>query len=409
MATDNRRMPSVTVQRATGGRSVRNPVHTWHVYHRPFEIQPVAVAPILAGDSLRSARWEARLLTDPVNNLVSGWWAEYYLFYVRISDLDEAAAAKTLLLSTDETPATAGLDTTDNAWTYYEGPGGVDWLGMAMKPIIRQYFRSEGEDWNTRTIGGIPIAAVPSKSWLDTLRASSTLPVGIGDEDYEGRWEAYEELRRQRLVTVTFVEYLRSQGVRVPDQLVSESADFRKPELLKFVRQFTYPQNTTDPSDGSVAAAASWVVAERSSKRIYADEPGFVVLVSLVRPKVYRSNQVGAGVSLFRNGRTFHSGVQTDAPQETLITRETTASTGPLSTTVDYTADTNGVLALGDQFRRGTGYPSVALPDGSGLQSHYPLTADIDALFAGSSKGVRQDGALSLSITGRRRLDVQTL
>lgn len=411
MARDVLRNPTVSLQGSSGGRSVRAPMHNFHVRQRPFEIQPVAIAPLLAGDSLRQARWEARVLTDPVKNTVAGWWSEFYLFYVRMSDLVEAPAAKTFLLTDSETPATTGLLTTDNPWTYYDGTGGVDWLGMAMKPIIEKYFRVEGEDWNTWLLDGIPIASVPGKHWTDTLRATSEFTAGttIEDEDYEGRWEVYEELRKQKLVTVTFVEYLRMQGVRVPDQLVAENSDFRKPELLRYTRQFAYPQNTTDPLTGGIAAAASWVVTERSVKRIFADEPGFVVLVHVCRPKVYRANQTGNGLQLFRNGRAWHAGVQEDAPQETLITRETTTSTGPISTTVDYLADTNGLLHLGDQFLRGANYPSVSLPDGSTLNSHYPAEAAIDGLFvSGSANTIWLDGALTLSITGRRKLDLHT-
>jgi len=280
-----------------------------------------------------------------------------------------------------------------------------------MKPIIRHYFRQEGEDWDDYLVDSIPIAGMPNKHWMDTLHATADLAsaADLADEDYEGRWLAYEELRRAKLVDVTFVEYLRSQGVKVPDQLVAESEDFRKPELLRYVRQFAYPQNTVDPTDGSIAAAASWVVNERVNKRIFADEPGFLVLVQCVRPKVYRSNQTGNGLQLFHNGRAFHSAVQYDAPQETLVTRETTTTTGPITTTVDYVADTNGLLCLGDQFLRGTGYPAVTLPTGSSLEAHYPAEAQITALFSNASNEfIWSDGAISLGISGRRKLDLQT-
>lgn len=403
---------TVTKAGPTGARSTRAPVHNFWVSQRPFEIQPVAIAPLLAGDSLRQARFEARVLTDPVKSAISGWWSEFFLFYVRMGDLEEADAARTFITTDAEYPATTGLLTADNAWTYYDGPGGVDWLAMAMKPIIRRYFRAEGQEWNhaAALIGGIPIASVPNKHWMDTLRAYSDSDVSgttLGNEDYQGRWEAYENLRRQKLVTGTFTEYLMSQGVRLPDQLVRETADFRVPELLRYSRQFAYPQNTVDPTNGNIAAAASWVVSERCDKRIYADEPGFVVLVHVCRPKVYRSAQNGTGLQLFRNGRAFHATIQEEAPQETLVTRETTTSTGPVSTTVDYVADSNGVLCLGDQFIRGGGFPSVALPTGTDLQSSYPGSAAIDALFStGAVNQVKVDGALTLSITGHRQIDV---
>lgn len=411
-ATDIKRLPTVSVGRSGTGRGVRAPVHTFHVRQRPFEIQPVAIAPVLAGDSLRHARWEARVLTDPVNNPIAGWWSEMYLFYVRFSDLDEAAALKTMVLTDAEKPALTGLITANNTWTYHTGgtDAGPDYLASAMKPIIRKFFRREGEDWNAQLLSGIPIAALAGKSWMDTLVPSSTLPVAIQAEDYAGRWAAYEDLRRQKLITVTFVEYLRSQGVAVPDQLVAENEDFRTPELLRFSRQFAYPQNTTNPAGGAIAAAASWVHTERCEKRIYADEPGFLVLVHVCRPKVYRANQNGAAINLFRNGRLWRANVQEDAPQETLVTRETTTSTGPIVSTVDYTADSNGVLHLGDQFIRGTGYPSVSLPTGTLTNTHYPDGTAIDALFAAASPAntVWIDGQIVFSISGKRHLDVAT-
>lgn len=405
MANDNQRMPSVSVRGRTGNRAKRNPTHSFRVQQRPYEIQPVAIAPVLAGDSLRQARFEGRVLTQPVADPVTGWWSEMYLFYVRIGDMDEADAIRTFLLSSDEHPSQASLVTATNAWTYHT-TGGPDWLAMAMKPIIKQYFRNEADSWNTHLLDGIPIAGLSQRTWLDTTWATADLPAGIADEDYEGRWEAYEDLRRQNLITMDFPEWLRSQGVKVPDQLVEGTEYHRKPELLRYVRQFAYPQNTVDPSDGGVAAAASWVISERCDKRIFCDQPGFLVLVSVVRPKVYRADQIGHGSSLLHNGRAWHSAVQTDAPQETLVTRETTTSTGPVDTTVNYTVDTNGLLTLGDQFLRGTGLPTVAVPSGASL-ALYPDETSIDGLFSNALNNyVDVDGTITFSITGKRMLDV---
>lgn len=392
----------------TGARSTRRPIHNWHVRHRPFEIQPVAVAPVLAGDSLKYAKFEGRVITDPIYTAVAGWWAEYFMFYVPFSACDEYAAIQTYLTSNAEYPVLTGLDVTTEDWSYYNNAGagnGPNWVRMAMKPIIRHFFRKEGEDWDTYLAGTVPIAGLPTRTWVDFLRASSTLPVSIGSEDYQGRWDAFETLRANNLIDCDFVDYLKMQGVDVPPQLQEARQDKRKPELVRYVRQYTYPSNVVDPSTGALSNACSWVVTERSERRIFAGEPGLLVLVSLVRPKLYRSLQNGSGLSLLRNGRLWSSVVQDDAPQETLVTREVPTGTGPIGATVDYTVDSNALLAKGDQFVRGAGAPVSALPNATVTSTQYPTSAEIDALFTGASRNVTQDGNLMLTLTSRRTFE----
>jgi len=406
------RTPTVGVLPSTGRRAMRRPRHTWFVKCQPFELQPCAVVPVAAGDSLRQARFEMRVLTDPLLSQVTGWWAELYWFYVRLSNLDEYAAAQANVITVGHN--LSGLDTAVKAWCYHNGDG-PDWVGMAMKPIVRHYFRREGEDWNDAisSWSSRPIAGTVGKSWIDTLHPVSDLTDPTPTDDYAGRWEAYKDLRRAKLITVSFPEYLRAQGVAVPDQLTETVEDLRKPELLRFIRQFTYPANTVNPAVANAqVSAASWVVNERIDKRYYFDEPGFIIGVCLARPKVYRANQAGNASVFIRDARAWMPNeLVEDAPQEALqiLTDAGTADVHDAIPDIagDYVHDVTGLFVLGDQFVVGTGAPTVDLPGDTNGNVIYPDQTSVRALFADSANSnynVRFDGMASFTFTGMKRL-----
>lgn len=406
------RTPTVGVLPSTGRRAQRRPRHSWHVTAEPYVIQPCCVVPVAAGDSLRQARFEMRVLTDPLVSQITGWWSEIYWFYVRLSTLDEYEAAQRNVITPNDD--LSGLITAANTWTYHAGLG-PDWLAMAMKPIIRNYFRREGEDDTTSYAkwSALPIAGVVGKSWVDALYNVSDLPADVEDDDYAGRWEAYQQLRRSKLISVTFPEYLRAQGVSVPDQLKETVADYRKPELLRFTRQFTYPSNTVNPAaTNAQVSAASWVVNERIDKRYYFDEPGFVCGVVLVRPKVYRTNQDGSAVAYLRDARTWlPNSLMEDAPQETLrVSLDDSIPggfDGVLDVTADFAHDLSGLFVLGDQFVVGSA-PGVALPAAANPRNAiYPDQASVRALFADAANSnykYRCDGQATFTFTGHKRL-----
>ena len=47
------------------GRVSRRPEHTFHVRFRPFQIQPVMIAPVLPGETLKQAQFQMRGLRTP--------------------------------------------------------------------------------------------------------------------------------------------------------------------------------------------------------------------------------------------------------------------------------------------------------------------------------------------------------
>lgn len=396
------RIPTVRNAPPTGARRTRYPKHNFNVEFEPFDIQPIGIVPVSAGDSVKSLRFEARVLTDPIVSQITGWWAELYWFYVRFSDLEEYAAAQAMV--SDPAFNLAGLVTAAKTWTYHNG-NGPDWLFMAYKQAVRTHFRPENGDWND-ALGdsGAARAGLVGRTWVDTVELEANLPNPAAADTYAGRWEHYEALRRAKLVTMDYPEWLRSQGVDVPEQLAQPLSEKRRPELIRFTRQFAYPSNTVDPAGTGTVSAVSWVVADRMDRAIFCDEPGFIIGAALVRPKLYRGNQVATGAALLRDARTIAPDILEEAPQETLK-MVTGANAASLTTAVDYWLDTNGVYVLGDQFIVGASAPKTALPATATLQKSYPVTADIDALFANVAVNkVRIDGSASLSIVGRRKL-----
>lgn len=419
MARDLKRVPTVSHAPKTGSRKTRHPRHNWRVVHKPFQLQPVCFAPVAAGDSVKNIRFEQRVLTDPVKDQITGWWSEMYWFYVRFSNLDEAEKAKAMAV-------TPGYDTTQfssaarasHDWTFFTaGSNLVDWLYLCMQPIVRTYFRSEGGDWNDHTIDGVPAAGVVGRTWLDALHDYSDLTPPASPDTYEGRWELYEQLRKQKLVTMDFPEFLRMQGTVVPEQLIQPEAEKRKPELLRFCRQFSYPTNTVNPDGTGVVSALSWVVAERMDRAIYCDEPGFIVGLSVVRPKIYRSGQISHGASFIRDARTLLPDLfGDDAPSEVLD--RWASGGGPLSTSDGYVLDLSSVYTLGDQFLRGSGLPAVALPGSADSNVSYVSWQQAASLFANPgddwgetnpgepdvapADNIHVDGQAAFSITGRK-------
>nr|QJB20312.1 MAG: major capsid protein [Microvirus sp.] len=394
------KLPTVVQAPATGMRRTRYPKHNFYVEFDPFDIQPIAIVPVSAGDSIKHLRYEARVLTNPILNQIAGWWAEFYWCYVRFSDLEEYAAAQAMV--SDPSFNLTGLVTAAKTWTYHNG-NGPDWTFMAYKQIVRTHFRPENGDWNDATgASGAAKAGLVGRTWVDTVELEANLPNPNAADNYAGRWEHYEALRRAKLVTMDYPEWLRSQGIDVPQQLAEPLSEKRRPELIRFTRQFAYPSNTVNPDGSGTVSAVSWVVSDRMDRAIFCDEPGFVVGVALVRPKLYRSGQVATGAALLRDARTIAPDILEEAPQETLkmITGTNQAS---ITTAVDYWFDTEGVYVLGDQFIVGSA-PEAALPNATTLQKSYPVTADIEDLFVNDAKKVYVDGSAALSIVGRRQL-----
>lgn len=392
------------------GRVMRNPVHSWQVRHKPFTLQPICIAPVLPGETLKNALFQARIVTEPIKNPLVGWWTEYYWFYVKHRDLAGSATFQSMMIDPGTSMASqivAGAEV-----KMYRSTNQVDWLGQCVDRIVAEYFRGEGDV--PADVDGLPVVGLQGNSLFDSLMLSSAVDTGdfsvdlnanatITASEVERSLLQWEFLKANNLMTMSYEDFLRTYGVKVADP------EFSRPELLRYIREWTYPTNTVEPTTGVPSSAASWAISERIDKDRFFKEPGFIVGLACTRPKVYFSLQRTAGVNLLDNAYRWLPALMRDDPATSLARLASNATDSIITTTAnaEFVIDVRDLFIYGDQFVNfdidgGTGDTSfVAMPT-AGLQKRYPVAADIDGLFVGGSPTslVKQDGIIRLSILG---------
>lgn len=409
-------MPSTRVRRApayAGRRVPRMPVHEWNLRARPYQIQPCLIAPVLAGETLKSAMFQTRVVSDPIKNPLIGWWKEYFFFYVKHRDLDARDKLTEMMLDPEWTSASNALDEAASV-PYYSYATTINWTRLCLKRVVEEYFRNEGESWDEFTLDGLPVASVNKTKWMDSILPSAAydeVDVDI-DMDADGTTTVtevtaamamYEMLKNHGLTEMTYDEYLATHGVR------PATVELHRPELLRNVSDWTYPSNTVDPATGTPSSALSWSVRERIDKDRFFKEPGFILGVSITRPKVYFSKQRGSAVGMLNDALSWLPAVMTDRAETSL--KHFADLTGPLGDVTDaggYWVDVRDLFLHGDQFvnydpATATDANMIGLPTAS-LQKRYAASADVDALFKTTTANkIREDGVMSLVIHGHQR------
>jgi len=403
----------------------RYPKHTFRVNSLPFTAQPFFLAPVLPAETLSSLFFETRVVSDPVLNSIIGWKQEYYFFYVRMSDLmvDEFKELFVDPANADLITSTA-LETTTNVLRTYAAKGSIDWADRCLTRVVDTYFRDEEEvtadHVTTTTFAGSPIVQIRENTFLDSITTETDFPQGAAisgatnADDLDRLLDAFEQLRALGLSDMTYEDWLRSNGISVPHK------DEGKPELLGRFSDFAYPTNTIDPSDGSPSAALSWVFKNGIRKPVFFKEPGFILGVSITRPKVYFAGLAGSAAGYMTRAWDWVPNYMAAMPETAL--KYFAADTGPLgdrtTATDDYWLDMRDILTHGDQFQNVNAFNAVpatvgaehllALPGGLDATIpdwKYPTEAMIKSFFvdaAGTAFYVKQDGYVSLSIKGKQ-------
>lgn len=424
---------------AKAGRVNRNPEHSFNLRNIPYQIQPFCIAPVLPGETMKNALLQARAVTDPLKNPLIGWHLEYYVFYVKLRDLDIRDEVTEMLLSGTPLPA----------WQSPRHTGGgddllgnniptVNWARRCLDRVVEEYFRDEGE--NPPLLGqgfgdssaGLPPAAIEVKDrWMQSAKLESAMPVGDdgtlpGERDdldanippeWAAHYEQYMRMRALKLTEVTFEDYLRQFGVRAPAEVREE---LHRPELLRYVRDWTYPSNTVDPATGVPTSAASWSIAERIDKARFFAEPGFVFGVTVSRPKVYLGRQYSNAVEMLTDPFSWLPAMMSSDPYTSL--KRFARGAGPLGHVYDntfgadeaYWVDVRDLFLYGDQMlqfqqtaalNQDPNEPRniVALPTGD-LQRRFASETDARSYFKAVDKCyIRQDGVMQLTIAGTQK------
>lgn len=389
------------------GRKWRRPKHRWQIEAKPYQVQPICLAPVLPGDTLKTAMFQARVVTDPINNPLIGWHQEFYWFYCKLRDLEIRDQIPDLFMTPDFDGS--GLHRVADVKTYHAG-GGIDWTYECLRRVVAEFFRDEEEAWDVATLDGMPLAQAFGREdgWTDSLIQDDDAPETPDPEDeigelYGEQYAKWSHMAALKLTNLTFPEFLRQvYGAGPP-----VAAEKHRPELLRFVRDWSYPSNTINPTDGAPSSAVSWSIAERINKNRFFNEPGFIFGVTVTRPKVYMANQKGSASILLNEGsRWLPTVVLGDEPHASVVNVAT--ASGPLPNISDdggYWVDLADLFLYGEQFvnfaTSAAGKSMVSLPTAAG-STKYPSQADIEGLFKTAANcKVRQDGIIDLRILSR--------
>lgn len=392
----------------------RYPTHKFLTRELPFTAQPIMLARVLPGETVENIYMESRVITDPVLNSIIGWKKQYFFFYVKATDLLQTAIKEMFV---DPTNAEiAGMDEAANIPRTYTAKGGIDWVGKCLDRVVEMYFRDDGETAASKvTAAGDRIVQIRDQNFLDSLTDKDDLPEGDAISsatdagDLDRLMDAFNMLRAMGISDMTYEDWLRSQGISIPDR------DENKPEMLWQTSEFQYPSNTINPATGAPTSALSWVWKKGEGMRKFFKEPGFVIGISVTRPKVYFAGLAGLNAGFAQRAWDWVPNYTANMPETSL--KFFAAGTGPLgdrqTDTDGYWIDMRDELLYGDQFQNMTPFPAntanpatvganhlLALPDTS-LNWKYPTEAMIKSFFVDSgSTYVRQDGYVSLSIKG---------
>lgn len=397
---------------APAGRVTRRPQHSFQLRTEAWQIQPFLLAPVLPGETLKSLLIQSRCVTDPVLNPLIGWWKEYYVFYVKHRDLDARDTFTAMMLDPNYDVSAEHQST--SVYTYHKAAG-INWAVQCLERVIDTYFRDEGETWDGFAINGIPVASVNDSSWLDSVinaadyYTAEDLDVDLDADatimasEVEGAMRQWEFMKANVMTNMSYEDFLATYGVR------PTSVDLHKPELIRYVREWTYPSNTVDPATGAPSSACSWAMAERADKDRFFPEPGFIFGVTVTRPKIYRQLQECSASWLLQDAFAWLPAVMRDDPSTSL--RLTAQGAGPLAGNTDaggYVTDTRDLFLYGDQFinfaRTEVDGNLIGLPTAA-LQKRYPGNADADELWVDptgppAQNLIREDGIVSLNILG---------
>lgn len=427
-------------------RTTRRPYEDFFIVQQPWDIQPIALHPVLPGETLMSMQFQSRVLTDPLVHRLSGWWMEYYCFYVAHDQLalsglpneEESTAWAALQAMHLSNTAPSAIQNATRKDKYYKSTtlaGVPDFAALCTEAVVKWYFRDGGEplagygNYGSRAPsngGTVYQARVRDPMWLESVKIEDVNPSGQGDlpgvEDFQdvfipSAWSTHyaqwEHMRQVKLIPeeVTFEDYLATFGVAAPEKL---KEDRNRPELIRYLRDWQYPSNTVDGATGNVASAVSWAISGRADKARRFDRPGFLLVVSVARPKVFFGNQPHHATMMLNDAYGWLPAVLRDSPFTSLI--EYDHDEGPLAgvfnSADDYWVDRRDLFVRGGQFVNfapadATSIaPIVDLPKVAGADNDinlwYAAQADVANLFTDTDPGtainIRQDGTVRFNI-----------
>ena len=403
-------------------RKPRSPVHDFNLRFRPFVLQPAVVAPVLPGDTLKNILCSYSAMTDPIKHPLIGWWMDWHYFYVPFRAMSIASDLEAMVLDPAFGELGAGGDVAADPDMYHAEAGKPSFTYHALRAVVEEWFRNEGEDWLTNAhLDNVPQVGLKkfnaiSSFVLDSASAEPDVLPGTSDADdnldeilgsglsatFAGAYDAYQALVAAQVVDITYDDWLRQYGVRLPTPHTDP-----KPERLLSYSDWKFPSKAIDQTDGSIASAVHWRDRVKSDKDRKFKEPGIILGLASATPKIYLSKQDAAYSDHLTRSLDWLPAVLADQAFTSLklfTANGAGAGSGPLNKTTipaDYYLDNRDLFVHGDQFINfdltATDANLVALPGANG-KVRFVSSTDADNLFAVASP------ANKIHCEGRTRL-----
>lgn len=394
-------------------RGMRKPVHTAYLHFLPWVLTPFMVAPVLPGDTFKNALIQGRIITTPVKSQLVGCWLETYWFYVSHRQMSMADDLVSMMIDPDFDIVQDGSGIAASADAdWQEESDDIQFAREAYYAVINEFFRGEGETYanGQHSATGYNYCRLKQPGWWDSIIPSSRLVTefgpgadSIGGTDLNQVGEISRAIDRYNqalmlgLTDLTYEDWLSMYGVKV-----DQPTDERRPEMLRYTREWSYPNNSVsvDSTQQRVASVFSWSLTERIDKDRHFKEPGVIIGIMLVRPKLYH-DQKHAGVGMLNDYQGWQTPFQTGVYD----------AYRPLPELDGYHWDTRDLFLHGDQWvhcQRGTGPTALTFPTDGVFD--YPADTLVNAWFndggTGTNGYIAADLVTNLSILSRLPADV---
>lgn len=376
---------------------------------KPFGLYPLMCHPVLPGETLTSFNMKWRCLSKPITHPLAGAWLEVWLVYVKLTDLDRNLGN---MFIDDTFVSTPWLATADEP-KYFVKDGQIDWVRWCTEKVHDAYFMDDSE--TARDVDGVRRTKLSALSWYQNciFKPADDAPGGLDLHDEFHELNAYMMMQQMNMSELTYERYLEQYGVS------SIRAAEGDPEILRYARSWTQPVNTVEPTTGAPSSAWVWSDQVKMDKDKRFKEPGFLLALAAVRPKMYQKH-----IEFSMVGELW--GFSDFFPSYTLA--DPTAGIKELNTAsdvfhanhrtsggeVDLLIDTRDLLSHGEQFVNEWGQTPYALPlstgmnandatSNSSLRGEYATLSDIDDLFVSatsSDKFCYYEGMAQLAVSG---------
>lgn len=372
-------------------------------------LYPYFAHPVLPGETLDSHNLKATMISAPLASPLAGAWLESWLFYVRLTDIDNSLGEMFIGNLTDSSSYQAAADQPQ----YFTKAGQIEWIKLATERIHEIYFRDEDETAVMHPDGVPMIKRINSDAFESAVHDDTATGDELGDsegEEISPQLYAYMRMREMGMGMTSYEDYLKTYGLSQNEPAAKRG----EPELLAYRRYWTLPSNTIDPSDGSPTGAWYWRLDEKNEKNKRFTEPGYVIGLWAIRPKFLDAK-------LLQPYATTLWGFENWIPSYTLSDpsaglRKVDIDNQPwvseaMAATHNIWFDHRDALSHGEQFRNGGGRYTPPLSNGrewsdtatkAELRGEYVLSTDIDALWSDNAvaEGADYDGICSLKVKG---------